>query len=353
MLKKHISIMLLTLFLCVSIQAQSTTFTYQGQLNDGMAVANGTYQMEFKLFDALSAGMQIGSTITDNSVTVTGGIFTVNLDFGSTAFSTGANRWLEISVRKAADPPGFTLLTPRQQITSSPYSLRTLSAMSADGLSSLCVGCVDNAKINTVAGTKVTGTVANATTAVNVSGTVAVANGGTGATTAPNARTNLGLGTLATQSPTGTANNTTFLRGDNVWATPSGGGGGLFFVFKANRGTSSTATIRYYYPVGLANTNTLPQDAAYHMPTSCTLGSFSVFADTNTFVARTFTVFKGSSPFTMAATTISCVPSTATQTCSSANTVALTTGEFFTVQDDAALSSSQPTVNFHFRLSCN
>jgi hypothetical protein len=36
--------------------------------------------------------------------------------------------------------------------------------------------------------------------AANVTGTVAVANGGTGATTAANARTNLGLGTIATQN---------------------------------------------------------------------------------------------------------------------------------------------------------
>lgn len=35
------------------------------------------------------------------------------------------------------------------------------------------------------------------------------------------ARTNLGLGTLATISPTGTANATTFLRGDNAWTTVS------------------------------------------------------------------------------------------------------------------------------------
>jgi hypothetical protein len=44
----------------------------------------------------------------------------------------------------------------------------------------------------------VTGTVTG--NATNVDGTVAINNGGTGATTAPNARTNLGLGTIATQA---------------------------------------------------------------------------------------------------------------------------------------------------------
>ncbi len=42
---------------------------------------------------------------------------------------------------------------------------------------------------------------------------IAVANGGTGATTAPNARTNLGLGTIATQNTGATGS---FLSGDTV-----------------------------------------------------------------------------------------------------------------------------------------
>jgi hypothetical protein len=157
----------LFVFLCsISVFAQTSAFTYQGRLTDGATAANGTYEMQFKLYDAASAGAQIGSTATNNSVAVANGIFTVNLDFGSSPF-TGANRWLEIGVRKATDPPGFTTLTPRQQLTSSPYSIRTLSAVSADSLSNACVGCVDNAKINTVDGGKVTGTVASATTATN------------------------------------------------------------------------------------------------------------------------------------------------------------------------------------------
>lgn len=64
---------------------------------------------------------------------------------------------------------------------------------------------------------------ATALTALNVTGTVAIANGGTGGTTASAARTNLGLGSLATMTPTGTADNSTYLRGDGIWAAVPGG----------------------------------------------------------------------------------------------------------------------------------
>lgn len=179
---------LILLVFAVGVFAQTTAFTYQGRLTDGVSAANGTYEMQFSLFSVSSGPGQIGSTITNSTVTVTNGTFTVTLDFGSNAFD-GAGRWLEMAVRKASDPPGFTTLNPRQQITSSPYSIRTLNAAAADSLSAACVGCVQNANINSVAGTKVTGAVANATnassatTAGNVTGIVAIANGGTGSST--------------------------------------------------------------------------------------------------------------------------------------------------------------------------
>lgn len=63
----------------------------------------------------------------------------------------------------------------------------------------------------------------HAATATNVTGTVAVENGGTGATTAAAARANLGLGPLAAMNPTGSADATTYLRGDGTWQTVTGG----------------------------------------------------------------------------------------------------------------------------------
>ena len=122
-----------------TICAQTTAFNYQGSLKDGGTAANGSFQMQFKLFDSVGGAGQIGSTITDIPVTVTAGIFSVKLDFGSNALS-GAGRWLEIAVRHNSGE-SYTTLSPREQVASSPYSVRTLSAASADGLSASCVGC--------------------------------------------------------------------------------------------------------------------------------------------------------------------------------------------------------------------
>ena len=118
-------------FLCVqSARAQTTAFTYQGKLNESGVAAGGSFQMQFALFDSLGGAGQVGSTIADVPVVVTQGIFSVGLDFGSSALS-GANRWLEIAVRRNSGE-SYSTLSPREQLNSSPYSVRTLSAASAD-----------------------------------------------------------------------------------------------------------------------------------------------------------------------------------------------------------------------------
>src|SRR5688572_30130431 len=80
-------------------RAQGSVFTYQGKLSDGGTAANGTYDLEFKLYDALTDGALQGSpnTVTKTGVSVTNGIFTVQLDFGTTAFP-GEDRFLDIGV---------------------------------------------------------------------------------------------------------------------------------------------------------------------------------------------------------------------------------------------------------------
>jgi hypothetical protein len=180
-------ILILTLAMLVtfnfSASGQGTVFTYQGRLTENTLAANGTFQMQFALYDAAEAGSQIGTDIDHSNVSVTNGTFTVQLDFGS-AFS-GPARFLEIRVRKTAGDAYITL-TPRQMITSSPHAIRSISSGSADSMSSACVLCITDAHIESIAGNKVTGSVPNAdaaATAAAVTGVVPIANGGTGSST--------------------------------------------------------------------------------------------------------------------------------------------------------------------------
>ena len=133
-MKKHLILSLVSLvIICSSLltaQAQQTAFTYQGKLNDGSSPANGRYDLQFALFDSAIDGAQVGATQTVSNVAVSGGIFTASLDFGANAFP-GANRFLEISARPSG-AQSFTLLTPRQPITATPYALRSLNATTAD-----------------------------------------------------------------------------------------------------------------------------------------------------------------------------------------------------------------------------
>jgi len=78
--------------------AQGTTFTYQGRLTDNGSLANGSYDLQFHLRDALTAGDPVGAAVTIAPVAVSNGLFTVTLEFGAGIF-TGPARWLEISVR--------------------------------------------------------------------------------------------------------------------------------------------------------------------------------------------------------------------------------------------------------------
>jgi hypothetical protein len=113
-------------------QTLGTNFTYQGQLKQAGEPLSATADFEFKLFDALTGGSQIGSTVPVNSVNVVDGLFTVSLNFGAIPFN-GDNRWLEIYVRSPATFGPFTLLTPRQPLAAAPYALYALSGPGIGG----------------------------------------------------------------------------------------------------------------------------------------------------------------------------------------------------------------------------
>lgn len=96
--------------------ANDTGFTYQGSLTDSGTAVTGTVSVSVSLWDSETLGTQIGSTQTLPGVSVTDGVFSVELDFGASAFA--GDRWMEISIDS-------NVLTPRQRVTATPYAIQT------------------------------------------------------------------------------------------------------------------------------------------------------------------------------------------------------------------------------------
>lgn len=116
-------------------QTMSNAFTYQGQLRDGAALADGQYEFAFYLYANQTGGSalaNIGSGATPVTLTVTGGQFNTTLDFGSVHFD-GSDRWLEVAVRRAGST--FMLPLPRQRLTATPYALRSAFSTATRGIS--------------------------------------------------------------------------------------------------------------------------------------------------------------------------------------------------------------------------
>ncbi len=122
------ALLVLTLACAAPLAAQTpldTAFTYQGQLRNAGMPADGLHDLRFSLYDADLAGAQIGAPVCVDDVQVTEGRFTAVLDFGDVF--AGEMRFLEIEVRPnagedCADPAGYTLLEPRQELTATPHA---------------------------------------------------------------------------------------------------------------------------------------------------------------------------------------------------------------------------------------
>jgi len=109
----------------IDATASGQPLTYQGQVLQNGEPVNGACDFQFSLWDAVSAGNQIGSLQTLNNVAVVNGLFTVTLDFG--VVFDGYPRWLEMAVSCPAGG-AFTPVTPRQELTPVPSAFHASSA---------------------------------------------------------------------------------------------------------------------------------------------------------------------------------------------------------------------------------
>lgn len=109
------------LFLSSPLAAQGVTLSYQGQLKQSGTPYNGLVDLEFRLFDSLSGGAQVGLTQNFSDVPVEDGLFQVPLDFSVLDFRDNPfGLYAEMRV-------DGTLITPRQRLTAAPYAAFALT----------------------------------------------------------------------------------------------------------------------------------------------------------------------------------------------------------------------------------
>lgn len=170
-----------TVWLVASAAAQApltSAFTYQGNLQDNGVPANGSFDLQFKLYNSLNA--QVGSTICSDNVNVVDGLFTVQLDFGVTVFN-GEARALEVGVRPGGTvgncaAGAYTTLAAKQALTATPYALQTRGIFTNSALNVGIGTTAPTAKldVNAAGGAAIIGrTAAGATSIYGVNGAAA------------------------------------------------------------------------------------------------------------------------------------------------------------------------------------
>jgi hypothetical protein len=198
--------------------AQLPDFIYQGRLEDGGALADGVYDLEFRLFDAATGGAQVGATISETDFPVMDGLFTINLAFPG-AF-VGQQLFLQVTI------DGVTL--PRQPISTAPVAQFALSASTAT-----------TADFASTAGTATTATTATTADSASTAGFATTAGSATSATTADFATT-AGSAMTATSATN---------------ATQLGGVAGSHFARLYGDGSAGDLTVAASTPLQATNTS--------------------------------------------------------------------------------------------------
>jgi len=109
-----------------------SAFTHQGYLSLGGSPVTGLCDFQFSLWNdpvATAPANQVAGPYLVANADVADGVFSVQIDFGSSPFH-GQARWLAVAVRYPAGSGSFTTLGPRQLLTAAPYALYALSGTS-------------------------------------------------------------------------------------------------------------------------------------------------------------------------------------------------------------------------------
>ncbi|MHC4638777.1 MAG: hypothetical protein ACYTBV_14950 [Planctomycetota bacterium] len=146
----------------IQAEPMGTAFTYQGRLIDANSAADGEYDFTFRLYDANVGGARAANDVNIANLDVIDGYFTVLLDFGISVLDGNAV-WLETGVRPGVmnDTNAYTPLSPRMELTPTPYAIYAENAADADTVDGL-----DSTELAGAAHTHGTGDITSGTLSV-------------------------------------------------------------------------------------------------------------------------------------------------------------------------------------------
>lgn len=259
---------------------------FQGRLTDttGQPVANGSYNMKFRIFDASSGGSEQWSETreTTNRVVVTNGLFSTQLGDVTplpVSIFTTQNLYFEIELPtpatatcSTASCASFTegAMTPRSKLGSSPYAFNADTIDGIDGASLAQQGAANTFTAANIFNNTVTIGSSNSTTKFVVQD-----NGATALLTADTSNTVVKVGTTAA----GTLANVRLLSTDAEFTgtvrvgTSTNGidmSGANGFVLSGTARPTRTVTLVPEYPGavltpdGASNTGTMTSDFCSH-----------------------------------------------------------------------------------------
>jgi len=126
--------------------AQGTAFTYQGQLLNNGTPVNSSIYLNFALYADSSGGSPVSgggpiAPVGGAKVTPKNDLFTATLDFGSSPNPFTGSLYLEIQQSASGNSGTYTPLSPRVQLTPTPY------AIYAENAGSVAAGSVTGSEI--------------------------------------------------------------------------------------------------------------------------------------------------------------------------------------------------------------
>jgi hypothetical protein len=133
--------------------AQSGTgFTYQGQLRDAGTALNGAVDVRFTPYATQTGGSALAGAVTQSNVSVSEGLLSTIVDFGTAPFTSNRQVWLQVEVATPAGSGLFITLGGRQRLTPTPFSIAT-RGINVDAVGQVGIGtAAPNAKLD-VSGT--------------------------------------------------------------------------------------------------------------------------------------------------------------------------------------------------------